>query len=121
MWVPELLLPPKIIRMFDPKTAIFAPKYAFLGTYRPCRLIWCLVGWWLWCAGNISQDTYLLYVISIGGCKISTTAMIYSHCCLRVVHNVHVMLKQYHNFRNIKPVWGQRGCGAPVHSRNALG
>ena len=45
MWVPELLLPPKIIRMFGPKTAIFAPKYAFLGTYRPCRLIWCPVGW----------------------------------------------------------------------------
>ena len=33
MWVPELLLPPKIIRMFGPTTAIFAPKYAFLGTY----------------------------------------------------------------------------------------
>ena len=30
--VPELLLPPKIIRMFGPKTAIFASKYAFLGT-----------------------------------------------------------------------------------------
>ena len=47
MWVPELLLPPKIIRMFGPKTAIFAPKYAFLGTYRPSRLIRCpfFVGW----------------------------------------------------------------------------
>ena len=32
-------------RMFGPKTAIFALKYAFLGTYRPCRLIWCPVGW----------------------------------------------------------------------------
>ena len=32
IWVPELLLPPNIIRMFGPKTAIFAPKYAFLGT-----------------------------------------------------------------------------------------
>ena len=31
--------------MFGPKTAIFAPKYAFLGTYRPCRLIWYPVGW----------------------------------------------------------------------------
>ena len=28
----------KIVRMFGPKTAIFAPKYDFLGTYRPCRL-----------------------------------------------------------------------------------
>ena len=30
MWVPELLLPTNIIRMFGPKTAISAPKYAFL-------------------------------------------------------------------------------------------
>ena len=45
MRVPELLLPPKMIRMFGPKMAIFAPKYAFLGTYRPCRLICCPVGW----------------------------------------------------------------------------
>ena len=49
MWVPELLLPPKIIMMFGPKTAIFALNYALLGSYRPCRLIWCPVGWWLWC------------------------------------------------------------------------
>ena len=49
-------------KYFGPKTTIFAPKYAFLGTYRPCRLIW-LVGWWLWCTGCISQDTYLLYDI----------------------------------------------------------
>ena len=31
MWVPELLLRPKMIRMFGPKTAIFATKYASLG------------------------------------------------------------------------------------------
>ena len=43
--VQQLLLPYKIIRMFGPKTAILVPKYAFLGTYRPCRLIWCPVGW----------------------------------------------------------------------------
>ena len=35
MLVPELLLPPKIIKMYGPKTAVFAPEYAFLGTYRP--------------------------------------------------------------------------------------
>ena len=35
-WVPKLLLPPVRIR-------IFGPKYAFLSTYRPCRLIWWLV------------------------------------------------------------------------------
>ena len=32
------------LRMFGPKTAIFAPKYAFLSTYSPCWLIWCPVG-----------------------------------------------------------------------------
>ena len=30
IWVPELLLPPKIIRMFGPKMAIFAQKIYFL-------------------------------------------------------------------------------------------
>ena len=39
------------MRMFASKTAIFAPKYA------------CLVGWWLWFVGCISQDTYLLYIV----------------------------------------------------------
>ena len=67
MRVPEVLLPLKIIRMFGPKTAIFAPKYAFLGTYRPCLFIWCcwLVGRWLWCKGCISQDTYLFYLLAV--------------------------------------------------------
>ena len=61
MCVPDLLV--KIVRMFGPRTAIFAPKYAFLGTKRPCRFIWCPVGWWLWRAGCILQDTYLHYSI----------------------------------------------------------
>ena len=65
--IPELLLPPSIIRMFGPKAAIFAPRYASLGTYRACRLIWCPVGWLVGgcpaqCAGCISQDTDLLYL-----------------------------------------------------------
>ena len=45
MCVPKLFLSHKIIRMFGPKTAIFVPKYAFFGTYRPCQLVWCPVGW----------------------------------------------------------------------------
>ena len=57
-WVPELLPPPKIIRMFGPKTAIFAPIYAFSDTYRPWPFGALLVGWR---AGCISQDTSLLY------------------------------------------------------------
>ena len=44
MWVSKLLLPLLKIRIFGPKTAIFAPKYALLGTYRPCLIIWCPVG-----------------------------------------------------------------------------
>ena len=45
MWVPKLLLPPVKISIFCPQTAKFCPKYAFLGTYRPCWFIWCPVGW----------------------------------------------------------------------------
>ena len=50
-------------RIFCPKKTKFGPKLAFLvnlgqGMHLvPC---WC-VGWWLWRAGCISQDTYLLY------------------------------------------------------------
>ena len=65
MWVPQIFRPPQIISKFCPKTAIFAPKYVFLGKYRPCRLIWCPVSWWLWREGCNSQDTYLLYDIEI--------------------------------------------------------
>ena len=36
--------PSKLIRMFGQKS-FFPPKYAFLGTYRRCRLIWCPVDW----------------------------------------------------------------------------
>ena len=61
MLVPKLLLPHKIIRMFGPKTAIFPQKYVFFGSYRSHLVHCCLVGWWLWRAGCISQETYLLY------------------------------------------------------------
>ena len=46
---------------FGPKTALLAPKYALLGLWCPCQLIWCPIGWWLWRAGCISQDIPLLY------------------------------------------------------------
>ena len=45
---------------FGPKKAKFGPIYAFLGTSRPCWFIWCRVGWWLWWAGCILQDNYIL-------------------------------------------------------------
>ena len=46
MWAPKLLLPVKI-RIFGPKTVIFAPKYAFFGTYLGLAGLFgaLLVGW----------------------------------------------------------------------------
>ena len=60
----KLLISPVEKGIFCPKTAKFGSKLAFLvnlgqGMHLvPC---WC-VGWWLWRAGCISQDTYLLYL-----------------------------------------------------------
>ena len=50
---------------FCPKTTKFGPKLAILvnlGHAMQAYLVpcWC-VGWWLWRAGCISQNTYLLY------------------------------------------------------------
>ena len=68
MWVPKLLLSPVRIRIFCPKTTKFSPKLAFLvilGQAWPAHLVPCWwVGWWLWRAGCISQDTYLLYLFN---------------------------------------------------------
>ena len=57
MWVSKLLLPPKIIRMFG-------SKYAFVGTYRPCRLIRCLVGWLVGGCGAraVSRRTHIYFI-----------------------------------------------------------
>jgi len=67
MWVTKLLISPVKKRIFCPKTTKFSPNLAFLVNLGqamqaysvPCR--W--VSWWLWRAGCISQDTYLLYCI----------------------------------------------------------
>merc|ERR1711884_652620 len=54
-------------RIFCPKTTKFGPKLAFLVKLGPAMQAYmvpcCWVGWWLWRAGCISQDTYLLYLI----------------------------------------------------------
>ena len=67
MWVTKLLISPVEKGIFCPKTAKFGPKLAFLvnlGQVMPAHLVPCWwVGWWLWRAGCISQDTYLLYDI----------------------------------------------------------
>merc|ERR1712209_206646 len=55
-------------RIFCPKTTKFGPKLAFLvnlGQAMQAYSVPCWwVGWWLWRAGCISQDTYLLYCIN---------------------------------------------------------
>ena len=55
------------------KMAIFGPKLAFLvnldqamQAYYSVPCWW--VSWWLWRAGCISQDTYLLYTICLQNC-----------------------------------------------------
>ena len=59
-------------RIFCPKTTKFGPKLAFLvdmGQAMQVFLVPCwLVGWWLWRAGCISQDTYLLYICNFCIC-----------------------------------------------------
>ena len=66
MWVPKLLISPVKKRIFCPKTTKFGPKLAFLvnlGQAMQAYSVPCWwVGWWLWRAGCISQDTYLLYL-----------------------------------------------------------
>ena len=65
MWVTKLLLSPVKIRIFCPRMTKFGLKLAFLfilGQALPAHLVPCWwVGWWLWRAGFIVQDTYLLY------------------------------------------------------------
>ena len=64
MWVPELLPPPKIIRMFEAKSSHFCPKICFFfSIYRPCGFIWRRVGWLVGgcCALAVSRKTHLLY------------------------------------------------------------
>ena len=71
MWVLKLLLSPVQIRIFCPKRTQFCPKIAFLvilGQALLAHLVPCWwVGWWLWRAGCISQDTYLLYAVATIG------------------------------------------------------
>ena len=60
----------------------FGPKLAFLVNLGqamqaysvPCRL----VGWWLWRAGCIAQDTYLLYTSIVGVVKYCQLSI---RCC----------------------------------------
>ena len=62
MWVTKLLIS-------QVKKRIFCPKLAFLVNFGQAMQAYSVpcwwVGWWLWRAGCISQDTYLLYINSL--------------------------------------------------------
>ena len=66
MWVTKLLISQVKKRIFCPKTTKFGPKLAFLVNLGQAMQAYSVpswwVGWWLWRAGCISQDTYLLYL-----------------------------------------------------------
>ena len=66
MWVTKLMIPQVKKRIFCPKTTKFGPKLAFLVDMGQAMQVFSVpcwwVGWRLWRAGCISQDTYLLYM-----------------------------------------------------------
>ena len=77
IWVPKLLLPPVKIMTLGPKTAKFGPKYAFLGTYRPCRFIWCG-------ARALSRKTpiYFIYMSDLWDRSKLTKSSIFFNCVI---------------------------------------
>ena len=62
MWVTKLLIFPVEIRIYCFKTTKFGQKLAFLVNLGQALPAYSMPCWWLWRAGCISQDTYLLYV-----------------------------------------------------------
>ena len=69
MWATKLLISSVKKRIFCPKTTKFGPKLAFLVNFGQAMQAFSVhcwwVGWWLWRAGCILQDTYLLYIYII--------------------------------------------------------
>ena len=65
MWVAKLLISPVKKKDFLPKNDQIWPRTGIFGQFGPGHaglFSALLVGrWWLWRAGCISQDTYLLY------------------------------------------------------------
>ena len=104
MWVTKLLISPVKKRIFCPKTTKFGPKLAFLvnlGQAMQAYSVPCWwVGWWLWRAGCISQDTYLLYNICFANHNLHSF-LVYLFCTLQIAlfylirfahHNLHSFL-----------------------------
>ena len=83
MWVTKLLIFPVEIRIFCPKTTKFGPKLAFLVNLGQAMQVYSVpcwwVGWWLWRAGCISQDTYflehILAFVTFGSCFLLTATV----------------------------------------------
>ena len=67
MWVTKLLISPVKKKDFLSKNDQIWPKIGIFGQFGPAMQAYSVpcwwVGWWLWRAGCISQDTYLLYDI----------------------------------------------------------
>ena len=59
MWVTKLLISPVKKRIFCPKNDPIWPEIGIFVHFGPGLA--GSFGWWLWRAGCISQDTYLLY------------------------------------------------------------
>ena len=98
MWVTKLLISPVKKRIFCPKTTKFGPKLAFLvkmGQAMQAYSVPCWwVGWWLWRAGCISQDTYLLYPDSR---EDNNHHRLYHHCYCPNSQSMQETITQFQN------------------------
>ena len=65
MWVTKLLISPVKKRIFLSKNDQIWPKIGIFVSFGPGDAgsfgALLMIGWWLWRAGCISQDTYLLF------------------------------------------------------------
>ena len=84
---------------FLPKNDQIWPKIGIFGQFGPGHaglfnaLLW--VGWWLWRAGCISQDAYLLYLSSLRlrwnpSCVLSFCISVFSSFCPDLSLNIHL-------------------------------
>ena len=77
---------------FLPKNVQILPEFGIFGQFGPGHAglsmpCW-LVGWWLWRAGCISQDTYLLYLFNVIQYNKSFRPVISEIvCCFKGEHN----------------------------------
>ena len=86
----------------------FGPKLAFLVNLGQAYSVPCWwVGWWSWCAGCISQDTYLLYIWCNQRHGFWTLVNHYTNACV-AAYSSQLYLTQYYLINiNTRPqnVW----------------